>query len=275
MPIISHGFAQTGPGGVEQTNGSSALAWWVKADEGVYEDTGTDVAESGDGVNQWNDASGSNLHIQQTTALNRPTFTTNVLNGQPVIRFESANEEYFEAISADFFQNNYSIFLVGYASGASQSFIAVTFPTDHGILVEQTNLSTFRFLHRNPVGASGGNSLYGSTTLNTTTSQVLSCTRGTPSGGTQQTWINGADNESITGSEANFSSTGSLVLGRLGAAYSSRHLDGDIAEVIVMSKEVNAAERIIIENYLAAKYGLTLGANDLDSRVVDDDVVVV
>src|SRR5690606_10594300 len=39
--------------------------------------------------------------------------------------------------------------------------------------------------------------------------------------------------------------------------------NGDIAEVIVFTTELNAAQRIIIDNYLAAKYGFTLGANDI------------
>src|SRR5690606_35580137 len=40
-------------------------------------------------------------------------------------------------------------------------------------------------------------------------------------------------------------------------------LQGDVAEVIVFNQKINTAQRRIIENYLAAKYGLTLSANDL------------
>ncbi len=38
---------------------------------------------------------------------------------------------------------------------------------------------------------------------------------------------------------------------------------GDVTEIIVFNNKINTAQRIIIENYLAAKYGLTLGANDI------------
>ncbi|MEM8928806.1 MAG: hypothetical protein AAGC45_11425 [Bacteroidota bacterium] len=42
---------------------------------------------------------------------------------------------------------------------------------------------------------------------------------------------------------------------------------GDLTELIVFNERVNSAQRIIIENYLAAKYGLTSSAND----VFDED----
>lgn len=42
-----------------------------------------------------------------------------------------------------------------------------------------------------------------------------------------------------------------------------RSFDGDIAEVIIISDAISETKRIIIENYLAAKYGLNLEDNDL------------
>lgn len=43
----------------------------------------------------------------------------------------------------------------------------------------------------------------------------------------------------------------------------SESLNGDLAEIIVHAASLNTAQRIITENYLAAKYDITLGANDL------------
>ncbi|MEQ8424215.1 MAG: T9SS type A sorting domain-containing protein, partial [Cyclobacteriaceae bacterium] len=40
-------------------------------------------------------------------------------------------------------------------------------------------------------------------------------------------------------------------------------LDGDIAEAIVFGRGVNDAERIIVDNYLSAKYNLPLAGNDV------------
>lgn len=263
VTVVSSVFSQTGPGGVEQTNGSSNLGWWLKADEGVYEDAGSDAAETGDGVYQWNDASGNAIHIQQTSSSSRPEYVTGAINGLPVIRFNASNSEFLGGVSADLFQNNYSLFIVGYTSGNTETLLAVTFSVDHGILIDGNASNQLRFLHRNPTGATGGNNIDAGSSRSTSSVQILSFSRGTPSGGTQQFWINGTDNQSTTGSQANFTSTGTIAIGRLGASYSSRYMDGDMAEVIIMTKEVNEAERIIIENYLASKYGISLGANDI------------
>jgi len=39
--------------------------------------------------------------------------------------------------------------------------------------------------------------------------------------------------------------------------------NGNIAEIIIFNEKVNSAQRIIIENYLETKYGLTSSANDM------------
>ncbi|MGB3870083.1 MAG: hypothetical protein WA937_11555 [Flavobacteriales bacterium] len=44
--------------------------------------------------------------------------------------------------------------------------------------------------------------------------------------------------------------------------------DGDIAEVIGYTTALNSAQQVIMANYLAAKYGITLGADDI---YVQDD----
>jgi hypothetical protein len=41
------------------------------------------------------------------------------------------------------------------------------------------------------------------------------------------------------------------------------NLDGALAEVIIYNAPLNAAQRIIVDNYLAAKYGRTLSSSDL------------
>jgi lysophospholipase L1-like esterase len=49
---------------------------WYRATTGVYSDAGTTPANPGDGVYQWNDQSGDDNHLIQTTAGNRPVFNT-------------------------------------------------------------------------------------------------------------------------------------------------------------------------------------------------------
>jgi hypothetical protein len=62
------------------------------------------------------------------------------------------------------------------------------------------------------------------------------------------------------------------VLGSLVPSFAvgAHQYGGDVAEVIVYNTTINSVQRIIVENYLSAKYGLSLSANDLYD---EDDVV--
>jgi hypothetical protein len=46
---------------------------------------------SGTGVSTWTDLAGSN-NASQATSTNQPTFQTNVLNGNPIVRFDGTND---------------------------------------------------------------------------------------------------------------------------------------------------------------------------------------
>ena len=60
------------------------LAFWVDPTDGVYENAGTDRAESGDGVEQWNDKSGNGYNLTSTV---EPTFSSTAFNGGPGLVF--------------------------------------------------------------------------------------------------------------------------------------------------------------------------------------------
>ncbi|GAB1857198.1 T9SS type A sorting domain-containing protein [Flavobacteriaceae bacterium MHTCC 0001] len=266
MLFITFSYSQQGPGGIGTSTNNEL---WLRADGDVYEDAGTDIAESGDDVYQWNDNSAFGRHIQQINSVDRPEYVANARNNYPSIRFSSSNTEYLGGLNmSDAFYNNYSIFMVGYTSGNTQDFVSILYngDTEHGILLEALSSNSLRFLHRNPTGTSGGNSLVGGSTRSTTTPQILSCTRGTPGTGIQQFWINSGDNQNTTASDNNFTSSNGdalLFLGFLRPSAPGRYINGDIAEVIMLSEEASLAERLIIENYLAAKYDISLSANDL------------
>lgn len=54
--------------------GISNCIGWYRAGVGVFSDAGTTPANSGEGVYQWNDQSGSANHLSQATAGNRPMY---------------------------------------------------------------------------------------------------------------------------------------------------------------------------------------------------------
>ncbi|MGN6435256.1 MAG: T9SS type A sorting domain-containing protein [Agriterribacter sp.] len=73
--------------------GVTGVRVWAKADAGVYADFGTQSAMAGDGVAQWNDFSGNNIHLYQRTASERPIFIsgdTIAFNYNPAIKFTNS-----------------------------------------------------------------------------------------------------------------------------------------------------------------------------------------
>ncbi|HNC31596.1 MAG TPA: hypothetical protein PKX08_16415, partial [Cyclobacteriaceae bacterium] len=75
-----------GPGGV------AATTVWLRADEDVYVNAGTTLATNGQTVQQWNTRNGlTAATASQSTPANRPTYLTNIMNGNPVLRFSSSN----------------------------------------------------------------------------------------------------------------------------------------------------------------------------------------
>ena len=76
-----------GPGGVGTADGNSALKLWLKADAGVYQDTAcSDGSENGDAVACWADQSGYGNNVIRGAG-GSPTYQTDVVNGESVVRF--------------------------------------------------------------------------------------------------------------------------------------------------------------------------------------------
>lgn len=71
-------------GGVPVTEG--LLAWFDSDDAATI-----DVTSDGDPVGEWKDKSGNALDATQT-GLPRPIYKTNILNGRPIIRFDSVDD---------------------------------------------------------------------------------------------------------------------------------------------------------------------------------------
>lgn len=52
-------------------------------------DTGTNCTTDGCAISQWNDTSNYSNHAIQSTGSAQPIYKTNVLNGNPVINFDT------------------------------------------------------------------------------------------------------------------------------------------------------------------------------------------
>ncbi|MEQ8629208.1 T9SS type A sorting domain-containing protein [Ekhidna sp.] len=80
------------------------------------------------------------------------------------------------------------------------------------------------------------------------------------SGGSVKMFVN-SDAEGSTGSNVSIPDRSDDVYIGLFNAGDSRYFDGDIAEIIVYRDALNGGERLVLENYLAEKYGITITAD--------------
>ena len=265
--------AQTGPGGVGNSDGSDGQPpnlLWLRGDAGV--------TTSGSAVTEWGDQSGNNRDVTQGTATNRPTLTAGEINGVDVVTFDGSD---------DFLADDPSSYLNG-ESGVTALVVVesdVDSGSDAGILdtddtfgdgqddvfgvrydasgFESDGTNVIKF----GLAAGGTTNQYATEVtdddVQTTTPQLIT-----------YRYENGEGNPLVLldGSAANASNVNTpsgtvsnmdrLVLGR-GAKDGSSSWDGDVAEVILFGTGLNEAERTVVHTYLAEKYGKWNGGSEV------------
>ncbi|MFY0605454.1 MAG: choice-of-anchor D domain-containing protein, partial [Cyclobacteriaceae bacterium] len=239
----------TGPGGVGETNGTSALQLWVKAD------AGTNTTTDGDAITSWIDQSGYGHSFANATS---PAYQSNVLNGQPVIRFDHGESMQATGFTDNFTSTGFTIFTIAKwdAPGGDQGFLGFKSQTGLGsnqgvtFFVDDLNGTSTTLRVSSPSSGSLGGSTWSSTT---TDPHLLSFTRSTSllnayDGGTNV--VNDVNEGAI------YDGTDPWIIGNY---YNSNNkfFDGDVAEFILYEGVLTTAPRIIVENYLSAKYDIT------------------
>ncbi|MEL6252401.1 MAG: T9SS type A sorting domain-containing protein [Bacteroidota bacterium] len=249
-------YAQSGPAGVEQTNGASNLLLWLNANENVEEAVG-DLAENGDAISRWLDNSGYGNHA---VSVNSPNYYTNQYNGNAAVFFNGSND-------------NLSLTPTQLPTGTSARtyiFIAESIETsnqnlmDHGLggasgaRVTITHMDTESSLAVN--GHRWGSNFTSNTDLRISTFDLAASSTSnqiniyTNAGGLTESNLAGSSQSVNTGT----------TYAHIGTSNSgSSYFSGDITEIIIFDKQLNSAEFIILHNYLAAKYDIALSANDI------------
>ncbi|WP_375578550.1 T9SS type A sorting domain-containing protein [Marivirga tractuosa] len=262
FPFI--GLGQTGPAGVGTGDGSSGPhnVLWLRSDIGISQSAGK--------VSAWADQSGNNLDASQATPALQADYTgSNAnLNGFPSINFGASNGyltigdndllDDTDGLTALFvLRTPSSIGTEGVLSkrvsnGNEQSYVFFTtgggfearFDGDGGVDSENSTISTDANLVVSSI-------FDGSV-------QSISNFVNTDNGGVQTGASNTLENR-----------VSDLFLGNFNTG-DNRNFEGDIAEVILYRDALNGAERLIVENYLAEKYDLTI-TNDIFGEYVDFD----
>ncbi len=239
VPYFS--FAQTGPGGVGNRNGSSTLKVWLRADDLDADGDITDNPAKGAQVSSWSDYSGNANHYTQTGG-NRPLYVTDVFNA---ISFDAAaaTPQYLNATNVGSYSNT-SVFFVTNPVNISPSHVLFDSPSESLRLEQWSNTNRIGYTRygiadytSSLVSPFGINSIIqfhksaGSTTLDIRSN-------------------NSSSSINIG------STTAGVPYDRLGKNSSGADdITGNFFEVILFDNRVNNAQRIIIENYLSAKYG--------------------
>jgi hypothetical protein len=238
-------IGQSGPGGVGKTDGSSTLQYWLDATKNV---TGTAP------VTAWSDLSGYNI---TNTVLGSPQLIASSLNGNAVVRFSGSGDKISTNLSI-----NSSIF-------PNLTVIAVYVPKidNSGGVWGEDNGGWDRFL----LDANGLNNIVSNGSGPTSnipnifpigTGVITSIIfQQNVSNGTTVN-ANGTTQSSFT-TNANPQTSNNFGVASIGDGTSNYNFNGDIAEIMVFGTNINAAQRIIIDNYLSAKYNITLTSGDI------------
>ncbi|MGL1889202.1 MAG: DUF2341 domain-containing protein, partial [Reichenbachiella sp.] len=258
MPFLV--LAQTGPAGIGNNQGSSSLELWLKADKGVLNASAAAISD-GESVETWQDQSGNSRNATQTTVSNQPTWTEDGLNGSPILSFEAGNEDHMDFPELTF-TDDATLFVIARARELEfQQGFFLGHETSNGKLGvwDKTNGNDQRYFIRG--FHSPGNAVYDdSQVFASLTSPFMLYMDKNPSD-TYRLIIDGGTPADLFGGTAY---TEDMEFDKIGAANGGDGFswDGDMVEVIMFSEQINVAQRGLIENYLASKYGITIG-NDL------------
>ncbi len=256
-PVAPGTSGGNGPGGVGVTDGTSSLELWLNA--------GTGVTTAGGSVSTWADQSGNSAHVQQSTATNQPLHVTNQLNGQPIVRFDGNNDYLDIPTSVIQGRTAFSFFTAFKPNGSAAWQRLWDFGQDtnvYGYVTTNWNgLNSPRFgISTTGIGA-GEQSLSfpGSLTIGSTELVELIFT-GSNGYGFQKGGAQGSAGFTLTPN-----SLGSITQNRIGRSTFNvdAYLNADMGEFVVYSTALNDTDRILVENYLSAKYNMALSGTDV------------
>lgn len=233
--------SQTGPGGV---GNSASNAVWIDANKLSY--------SNGDDVGVIDDVSGNNNNFNQFIVSKQPNFITNVVNGLPVIRFDGVSDDLLSSSIPSLESPNVTWFVVykqntvktccfigGRYTSQTTKWYSYALPT-----------GKLRQGHYSPalshVQYTDDYSTFNFTSSHATPSSFSSYKEG------NLVQTNTVPYTTPSGHEY-------LVLGSFPSqTANNKYLDGDIAEAFVYNVALSDLERVIVENYLGAKYNKTI-----------------
>ena len=212
----------------------SGIQYWFDANNGPLT-TGGVTPTTGGSVATWTDRSGNNRNAITGLA---PTYITNVLNGNPVVRFSSSQYLTHSGYSPGNVAMTYVLVernLSGYVGAAPISWRS-TSSRNSGIIFQNN---------------SGIQPFSNSQAFNNTTGRYW-IYRQNNTGSGDDGIVNGVSVSPTSNDTGNIN--GPFDIGRRNV--SSIYCSGDIAEIIVYNRAITNTERTTLSSYLSQKYNL-------------------
>jgi hypothetical protein len=255
--VLYVSYAQTGPGGVGNNKGAGNLKLWLRGDS----------YSLATGVDTLFDLSGYNNHFIQSTISNQPTIST--INGFDVLNFDGAGDYLFDD-NGESYINGQSAFTFLFViksdlTGTDKGFFIADDPagSDDTLALRYDATASFGGQTNVITASTGANGVVVSSgSVQSTSNQLITFA-----------WISNTTPELFIDGSANTLSYGNLVLGTVSGSDNvligkggqdigaGDGWDGIIAEVVYFNRQLNSAERTIVENYLSTRYNLTI-SND-------------
>ena len=274
LSLPSFGFTQDGPGGIEDTSGTSSLVLWLDADriEGIA-DLNT--------VGTWEDLSGYQNNITAPNSTSKPHLRTNIVNGNNVLGFDGLST-YLQGSLGASFNAPATVIVIPFFNDINQASSENAYVTSIGTSGSANR--HFSIARRKSSGGIGnryyswtndGSPRLGDTIIGQTWNIITQLNNN--SSPFHNMYLNGVVSSSITDYSAAVSTDGII---RVGQWYNggTNQLDGRLAEVIIYNKVLNTLELNIIHSYLSARYDIAIGNDLYDGDEVgngDSDLNVV
>lgn len=254
--------AQTGPGGIGNSDGSDGepeLKLWLLPDSLGLVD-GNDVVT-------WTDYSGNNNDLSAEIATS-PFFRNDSINGHDILEFSKSNNRIIRN-AFDMPTDAVAVFMVLRTGDSGDGVLsyAVTGSDNEYLFYQSNSLTTY-------ISGSNDNS---NVAYNDNTWKIFGH-QWRSSDGRLYIHIDGTQDFTNFQSGTTLTTGGTLAIGGeqdgVNSGYTAgQAFQGDIAEFIMFGSSLKQADRVVIENYLAQKYGLD--ANLPQDRYIPDDATYI
>lgn len=256
------GSSQTGPAGIG-TSASNVL--WLKAD------AGTSSVTNSTAISFWNDQSGNALNVTQTVSAQQPSIVTNFMNGYPSILFDnnSTANQNDKLIGTDspLLDNTsaYTFFTVTRPQnldGAARTIVSKR----TGVSVDQSFMLFYYTSNKLNIDVQTTDNRFASNTTYASGTDYIGCLiyDGTVATSGLRCSLYNEENFDKNSTETSTlvpDNASPLLIGTTDAS-DPRPYGGYTSEIIIYREALSTAKRIIVNNYLSAKYNISLSAND-------------